>query len=327
MLLIHIGYLHRVAHVYGAGVGSVKSHNEPEERSLTCTIRAYHTHDACRWEHEIEILEKELVAIRLANIMKLDDLVTQVRSVRDIYFQIIFLFLDVGRSELLISAQTGFLLGLTSLRGHPNPFKLSFKGLSALAFLFFFHSQALALLVEPARIVTLPRNAFASVQFQNPSCHIVEEVSVVGHGDYRTLILLQVCFKPLDTLGIEVVRRLVEQEHVRFTKKQSAQSHSATFASRQVFNQRIRWRTLKGIHGPFELGFYLPALAMLYLFRQFSLPFYQFCHLFVRERLAEFHTYLIILFEHIDHFLHAFLNHFDDRLFRIHLRFLLEIAY
>ena len=65
MLLIHIGYLHRVAHVYGAGVRSVKSHNEPEERSLTCTVRAYHTHDACRWEHEIEVLEKEILSLQM----------------------------------------------------------------------------------------------------------------------------------------------------------------------------------------------------------------------------------------------------------------------
>ena len=76
--------------------------------------------------------------------------------------------------------------------------------------------HALGLLVEPARIVALPRDAFATVEFEDPLRNVVEEVTVVGDGNHRTLVLLQVLFQPVDALGIEVVGGLVEQEHVGF---------------------------------------------------------------------------------------------------------------
>ena len=63
---------------------------------------------------------------------------------------------------------------------------------------------------EPAGVVALPRDALASVEFEYPSCNVVEEVAVVGDGYDRTCILLKVLFEPVDTLCVEVVRRFVE---------------------------------------------------------------------------------------------------------------------
>jgi len=65
-------------------------------------------------------------------------------------------------------------------------------------------------------VVALPRNTLAAVELEYPLCHIVEEVAVVGHGNDRSLILLQVLFQPVYRLGIQVVGRLVEQQHVGF---------------------------------------------------------------------------------------------------------------
>ena len=63
----------------------------------------------------------------------------------------------------------------------------------------------------------LPWNTFATVQLQNPLAHVVEEVAVVGNGDDRTLILLQVLLQPVDALSIQVVGRLIEQEYIRLS--------------------------------------------------------------------------------------------------------------
>lgn len=40
---------------------------------------------------------------------------------------------------------------------------------------------------------------------------MVEEVAVVGDGDYCSGILLKVLFKPVDRLGVKVIGRLVEK--------------------------------------------------------------------------------------------------------------------
>ena len=65
------------------------------------------------------------------------------------------------------------------------------------------------LLLEPARVVALPRNAGAAVELQDPARDVVEEVPVVRDRDDGAGILGEVPFEPGDGLGVEVVRRLV----------------------------------------------------------------------------------------------------------------------
>ena len=50
----------------------------------------------------------------------------------------------------------------------------------------------------------------AAVEFQNPAGDIIEEVTVVGDGDDRSLVALQVLFQPADGFGVKVVGRLVQ---------------------------------------------------------------------------------------------------------------------
>ncbi len=83
-----------------------------------------------------------------------------------------------------------------------------------LRLLLFFLCQALLLLFQPGGVVAFPRDALATVEFQNPARHVVEEVAVVGHGDDRAFVLPQVFFQPQHALGVEVVGRFVEQQHV-----------------------------------------------------------------------------------------------------------------
>jgi hypothetical protein len=55
----------------------------------------------------------------------------------------------------------------------------------------------------------------------------------VGNSDDRTLVLLEMSLEPLDTLGIEVVGRLVKKEYIRLTEKKTAKSHTTALTSRE----------------------------------------------------------------------------------------------
>ena len=153
------------------------------------------------------------------------------RSVWNEYFQTGFLFTAVGRSKLLVCAQTSLLLGLPCLRSHTHPLEFPFQGLAALAFLLLFLRQSLALLVEPGRVVSLPRNALSPVELKYPSGNVVKEIPVVGYRDDGALVLLQMRFKPLYALGIKMVGRLVKKQHVRLLQKKPAKSDTASFTS------------------------------------------------------------------------------------------------
>ena len=70
-----------------------------------------------------------------------------------------------------------------------------------------------------------------AIEFQDPARDIVEEVTVVGNENDTTLVFLQVMLEPGDGLGVEMVRRFVEQQQVRRLEKQAAEGHTTLLAA------------------------------------------------------------------------------------------------
>ena len=76
--------------------------------------------------------------------------------------------------------------------------------------------DALLLLLQPARVVALVGHALAAIEFQRPLGHLIEEVTVVSDEDHAAREGFQVVLQPRDAFGVEVVGRLIEQQHVGF---------------------------------------------------------------------------------------------------------------
>src|SRR5262249_60609074 len=93
--------------------------------------------------------------------------------------------------------------------------------------------EAGVLRLEPPRIVAPPGNARAAIELENPPRHIVEEVPVVSDGHHRARILLEVALEPRHALRVEMVRRLVEEEHVRLLEEEPAQGDPTHLTTRQ----------------------------------------------------------------------------------------------
>ena len=90
------------------------------------------------------------------------------------------------------------------------------------------------LLLEPARVVALPRDAGAAVELQDPARDVVEEVAVVRDGDDRAGVLGEVPLEPRHGLGVEVIRRLVEEQEVRLLEEDLAERDAALLAARDL---------------------------------------------------------------------------------------------
>ena len=101
----------------------------------------------------------------------------------------------------------------------------------------------------------------------------------MGHGNHRALILLQVLLEPVNALGIEVVGRLVEQEHVGLLEQQSAQRHATAFATREVGHSPVARWTVEGIHGTLQFGVDVPGVGSVDDVLHLSLPLHQLVHL------------------------------------------------
>ncbi len=179
--------------------------------------------------------------------------------------------LDFGEVELLVVAclllhlvvtfQTGLVLGLTGLRRGTHPIELALQALGELGVLGALDLHTLGLGLQVGGVVALVRVQVAAIHFADPFGHIVHEVTIVGDGDDGALVLVQELLQPQDRFGIQMVGGLVEQQQIRSLKQQLAQCHTTALATGAHAHRRIRIRALQRIHGLLELGVEIPTVG------------------------------------------------------------------
>ena len=330
VLLVHIGYFHSLSYLELAAVGSLQPHDKAEKGGLTCTVGTDDAHNTVRRQHEVEIVEQELVAKRLCHVLGFDDLVAQTGTVGDEDFELFLLLLHILVQQFVVGVQTGLSLCLTGLGSHTHPLQLAFQRLTALAGCLFFLLHALGFLLQPTGVVALPGNAFAAVELKYPTCHVVEEVAVVGYGDYRTFVLLQVLFQPVDGLCIEVVGGLVEEQHVGLLEQQAAECHTTAFTTGKMLYGLVFGRTTECIHRTLQLTVEVPCIGSVDDVLQLCLTGEELVHLvliLVVFGQTELLVDLLVLCQRIHNGLHAFHHHFLHCLRRIKIRLLSQISY
>ncbi|MNO47861.1 hypothetical protein D3C76_381850 [compost metagenome] len=159
--------------------------------------------------------------------------------------------------------QTGLGLGLARLGALTNPFQFGFHGLGVGGFLLGFLGQTAGLGFQPAGVVAFERNALATVEFENPAGDVVEEVAVVGDRHHGAREVVEEVFQPGDRVGVQVVGRFVQQQHVRSGQQQTTQRHAALLATGEVFDLRVPCRQAQRIGGDFQLTLEVVAVGSL----------------------------------------------------------------
>ena len=119
----------------------------------------------------------------------------------------------------------------------------------------------------------------------------------MGHGDHRTLVLLEVLLQPVDRLGVEVVGGLVEQQHVGLLQQQAAQGHPTALTAREVLHRFVGIGTPQGVHRAFQHAVQLPAITLVDLLVQLALTLDQLRHRVVIHRLAELHVDVFVFLQ------------------------------
>lgn len=101
----------------------------------------------------------------------------------------------------------------------------------------------------------------ATVEFENPFGGVVEEVAIVRHRDDGAQITREELFEPFDGFGVEVVGRLVQDQHVGLLQQELAQRDAALFAAGQIFDLRVPGGQAQRIGGDFQLLLRAAAIA------------------------------------------------------------------
>ena len=227
----------------------------------------------------------------------LDDQVAETRAGRNVDLDLLDLLRRVLVEQLLVGVETRLALGLPRARRHADPLELALQRLLPLGLGLLLVRQPLLLLIEPGRVVALPRDAGAAIELENPLGGVVEEVAIVRDGDDRALVFLEEALEPGDRLGVEVVGRLVEQQQVRRLQQQPAQRHAAPLAAGERRDVGIGRRTAQRVHRQLELRVDLPGVDRVDLVLQAALLLEHLVHLLGRQVLAELHVQLVVAIE------------------------------
>ncbi len=85
----------------------------------------------------------------------------------------------------------------------------------------------------------------------------------MGDREDSARIVLQVLLEPEHRLGVEVVRRLVEEEQVRRLEQEPAEGHAPALATGEMGDRLIGVGALQGIHRLRELALEVPAIGRI----------------------------------------------------------------
>src|SRR5262249_54922604 len=149
--------------------------------------------------------------------------------------------------QVLVVRDARLRLRLPRARRHAHPLELALQRAPSRRLLLLLLGEALLLLVEPRGVVALPRNALPAVELEDPAGDVVEEVAVVRDRDDRALVLLQMPLEPRDRFGVEVVRRLVEEEQIGLPQEHLAERDAAALAARELGDVGVGRREAKRV--------------------------------------------------------------------------------
>ena len=211
---------------------------------------------------------------------------------------------------------------MTALGAHRYPFKLVCQRARALGLALFFNFEPALFLFQPARVIAFPGDAFAPVQLENPTGHIVQKIPVVRYRDDCARILAQVALEPGDRLRIQMVRGLVQEQNVGLLQKQPAKRNTAALPSGQRVHHLISRRTAQRFHGEVQPRIQIPGAKCIQLFLERRLFGREFVK--IRIGISECFVDLVEFCQGIDHFLHALTHHLAHGLARFKVRLLLQ---
>ena len=285
--LVDVSHVHGGTHADGPGVGLLLAHEHPEERRLAGAVRTDDPHDAARRQPEREVLEEQLVTEALREVLRIDHLVAEGTARRDEDLDVLIPHRRLLRRELLVGRHAGLALRLTGLRRHPDPLELLRERLLAGGGLLLLELEPRPLLLEPRRIVALEGDAAAMIDLEDPLRDVVEEVPVVGHRHDGALVFGEVSLEPVDTLRIEVIRGLVEQQEIGLLQQEPAEGNAPPLPAGEVGDGPVARRQVHRVHRDLHLPVEIPRVFRLDLVLHGRLLGEQLLHLRFVERLAE----------------------------------------
>ncbi len=83
----------------------------------------------------------------------------------------------------------------------------------------------------------------------------------MGDGHDRAAVLVEETLEPVDRLGVEVVRRLVEQQQVRVLEEEPCQGHAASLAAAKRADVLVVRRAAQRVRRDVDVALEVPRIG------------------------------------------------------------------
>ena len=245
---------------------------------------------------------------------------------RDVDLEAVDLDVRLLGQQRLVALQARLALGLARLLRHARPLHLARERAPARRLALLLERQPGLLLLQPAGVVALVRDALAAVELEDPARHVVEEVAVVGDRDDGAAIVGEEPLEPGHRLGVEVVRRLVEQQQVGRLQQQPAERDATALAARERADLGLARRHAQRVHGRRQRALEVPAVDRVDALLHLAHLGQRALHLVGVERLGQPRRDRVEAVEQVARGAHAVLDVLVDRARLVELRLLVEHA-
>jgi len=249
-LLVVVGHLHVGAAPHRAGIGRQFAEQQPQQRGLAGAVGPDEA-DAVAAQHAgREVADHHPVAVRLGQVLGLEHQLA--RRVGGVERQLHGAHLrPPGRAldpHLQQPLHPTLVAGAARPDAAPQPDLLLGQLLVELLVGDRLALQPGRLLLQKRRVAAGPRGETAAVELDDAGRQPLEERAVVGDEQHGAGVLGQERLEPLDCLDVEVVGRLVEQQHVGGGHERPRQQHPAAPAARQRVHRGVGRQPQPGQH-------------------------------------------------------------------------------
>src|SRR5206468_7888306 len=174
--LIDLANLDRLADFQRPAVRLLLTRDHPEERRLSGAVGADDADNAAARQREVEIVDEHVIAVALSKMPRLDDEVAEAWPGGDVDFSGVDFLRGFFAQQLFVGIEPRLAFCLPGARRHPDPFELALERPLTPRFGLLLEGEPLLLLLEPRRVITLPRDAASAIELENPAGDVVEKV-------------------------------------------------------------------------------------------------------------------------------------------------------
>ncbi len=260
--LVEVGHLQLAALADRAGVGLFFTKDQLQQRGLARAVQADQADLVAAHEDGGKIAHDHLVAVALVDVGQLGHDLARTVAGGDVELDLALLLAPRGalQTQRFKTAHAPFVTRAARLHAFANPDFFLRQELVELGVFHFLDGQLLGLARLISGEIAGEGQQATAIQFDDARGDVVEETAIMGDEEHAALVVAQQALQPLDRGEVEMVGRLVQQQHVGHADQRASQRHALLHAARKRADRHVA-REIQAVQRGFDAVVEIPGVA------------------------------------------------------------------